>query len=379
MIRLSRPNISSFAINQMASVLHSGNLVQGEKVAEFESSLQAYLDIGNVVAVSSGTAALHLSLLSLNIGPGDAVIVPDFTFPATANAVAMTGARPVLVDVDLESFLLTELALTEAIRCFNGPEKLKAVMPVHEFGLPCNMDAIVDVAHEHGLFVIEDAACALGARENEKAIGHSGAMSCFSFHPRKVLTTGEGGAIATNNDALAARLRSLRNHGIVRTGGGVAFTEPGLNCRMTEFQAVLGLDQLPNLDNWLDRRRQLAALYHETLSSLSEKFDVILPTATSGRSWQTYMVVIPSGMDRNNVIKQLREKGIETNLGAQCLSELELYGEALKFNNPGNASVLYNYGLALPLYEQLEEQDIRQVCAELHSVLMKEAGTNAVP
>lgn len=379
MIRLSRPNISEFAIEQIASVLHSGNLVQGDKVAEFEASLQTYLGVGNVVVVSSGTAALHLSLLSLDIGPGDAVIVPDFTFPATANAVAMTGARPVLVDVDLESFLLTEKALTEAIRRFNGPEKLKAVMPVHEFGLSCDMISLVDVARQHGLFVIEDAACALGARENGKAVGHAGTISCFSFHPRKVLTTGEGGAIATNDNDLAMRLRSMRNHGIVRTEKGVTFAEPGLNYRMTEFQAVLGLDQLPNLDSWLRRRRQLAELYHEVLSPLAERHDVILPIATDGRSWQTYMVVLPSSANRNSVIRQLREKGVETNLGAQCLSDLGLYGEALKFSEPGNASLLYKHGLALPLYEQLEERDIRQVCAEFETVLTAESGTATEP
>lgn len=193
MFKLSQPNISEAAIAAVADVLRSGQLVHGQECEAFERELAAYLGCSDVVLVSSGTAALHVALQALDIGAGDAVIVPDFTFPATANVVALTGARPVIVDVVPGTYTLDTVQLERVVQGWEGPERLRAVMPVHEFGCVADMSEINRIAKAHGLAVVEDAACALGARQGEHKAGTLGDVGCFSFHPRKTLTTGEGG------------------------------------------------------------------------------------------------------------------------------------------------------------------------------------------
>ncbi len=231
MLKLSQPNISEEAIAAVADVLRSGQLVHGPEGEAFEAELAAYLRCREVVLVSSGTAALHLALMALDVGPGDAVIVPDFTFPATANVIALMGARPVIVDVAPGTYTMDLGQLAELLAGWKGPERLRAVMPVHEFGATVDMDALRALTAPHGLDIVEDAACALGATANGARAGTLGRVGCFSFHPRKTLTTGEGGALATNDAALARRLRRLRNHGMERGPTGLTFFEAAPNYR----------------------------------------------------------------------------------------------------------------------------------------------------
>ena len=214
MIRLIIPEIGDEEVQAVSAVLRSGYLVQGKHVEDFEHRVAAFVGVKHAVAVSSGTAALHVALAALDIGPGDDVLVPDFTFPATANVVALLGATPVLVDVDPATFNTTADLLRPAIT-----PRTKAIMPVHLFGQPAEMQPILDLAAEHGLAVVEDAACALGALYHGRPCGSLGQLGCFSFHPRKVITTGEGGMIVTDDDALAERLRLLRNHGMAKHAG----------------------------------------------------------------------------------------------------------------------------------------------------------------
>ena len=223
MLKLSQPNIDENAIAAVADVLRSGQLVHGSEGEAFEKALAQYLGCAEVLLVSSGTAALHVALMALDIGFGDAVIVPDFTFPATANVVAMVGARPVIVDVAPGTDTMSVEKLEAVVKSWKGPERLKVVMPVHEFGCPAEMDAIRRLAQTYDLAIVEDAACALGARYKGSKVGALGDIGCFSFHPRKTLTTGEGGALATNDVGLAARIRRLRNHGMERVGCGPTF------------------------------------------------------------------------------------------------------------------------------------------------------------
>lgn len=370
MLRLSIPNIGEEAIEAVAHVIRSGQLVHGPESEFFEAELVAYLGCKEAILVSSGTAALHLALVALNIGPGDAVLVPDFTFPATANAVKLVGATPVMIDVKPGSYCIDLEKLHETIKQWEGPQQLRAIIPVHEFGYPVDMTAVTSLAKNYDLIVIEDAACALGATHNGIKVGTFGQVGCFSFHPRKTLTTGEGGLLVTNDSVLAARMRRLRSHGVVRTDTGMQFLEAGYNYRLTNFQAAMGRVQLPHLDSWIARRHELAAIYQLELTKLAEQAKLILPTEHIGHSWQTFMLVLPSGIDRDEVIAQLRERGIEGNLGAQSLSCLNIYQSSINRSEFPVAEMLYKKGLALPFCEQLSEDNIRHVVHSLSEVIL---------
>ncbi len=363
MLKLSLPHISDEAIASVVTVLRSGQLVHSEECEAFERELAKYLNCHDVVLVSSGTAALHVALLALNIGVGDAVIVPDFTYPATANVVAITGARPVIVDVVPGTYTMDIAKFERVVREWSGPEQLRAVMPVHEFGCMADMIEISRISKAHGLVVVEDAACALGASLAGRKAGSWGNAGCFSFHPRKTLTTGEGGAIATDDHQLASRMRRLRNHGMERTHDGMRFFEPATNYRLTNFQAALGRNQLPLLDGWINQRNQLANVYYELLGPLQERGLLSLPDLVDGHSWQTFMVVNTSGRPRSEIIQALAQAGIEANLGAQSLSALGIYGGDEKAVPCG--SKLYREGIALPFCEQYSKEMLAEVAKSL--------------
>lgn len=369
MIRLSMPVLGDDEFAAVERVLRSGQLVHGGECDLFEQELAEYLGCRECVVVSSGTAALHLALLAIGIGPGDAVVVPDFTFPATVNVVELVGARPILVDVDPGTYNVTPAGIAEAIDAWSGPEKVRAIMPVHEFGCPADMTGITAVARQYGLSVIEDAACGLGTRHNGKMAGTFGAMGCFSFHPRKALTTGEGGAIAIDDLELATKIRTFRNHGIERNAAGMDFIAAGFNYRLTNFQAALGRAQLPKFAGWLQQRWQLQAMYRQGLADVP----VALPDEVAGHAWQTFMVVLPAYCDRNTVIARLRAAFIETNVGAQCIHCLKYYRSKypeMCQSQAGNvAERLYTQGLALPLYKDLEAAQIDFIVSQLRRII----------
>lgn len=369
MIKLSVPSIGDEECQAVERVLRSGQLVHGEECELFEQELAKYLKCKDVVVVSSGTAALHLALVALGIGSGDAVLVPDFTFPATANVVELAGARPILVDVDLHTYNITPENIRRAIIEWQGPEKIKAIMPVHEFGCPADMTAIMQIAKEYDLLVVEDAACGLGATHNGQKVGTFGNAGCFSFHPRKAITTGEGGAIATNDTEFATKLRVWRNHGIQRNESGMDFILPGFNYRLTNFQAALGRVQLTKFDGWLKVRYELQKLYRKELAAT----ELLLPADIPGHAWQTFMVVLPNQANRTDIITRLKEQGIETNLGAQGLHCLQYYQqkypEMCQKVGQNNAEILYNKGLALPLDQNINKTDIFSITANLCEML----------
>lgn len=366
MIKLSKPNISESGIEAVCEILRSGDLVHGAASENFEAALCDYLKVKHALLVSSGTAALHLALLSLNIGKGDAVLAPDFTFPATFNAIRLTGATPVVVDVSPETYCIDPEQIEKIITAWAGPEKLKAILPVHEFGQVAPMREIQGIARENNLKIIEDAACALGAAALGKRAGSLGAIGCFSFHPRKTLTTGEGGAVVTDDPELANAVRELRNHGISKTSNGITFSGYGLNYRLTQFQAALGLSQLSNLDSWISKRRSLASLYRQALKGLEANGFLLCPADSNGHSWQTFMVVLDSRFDRDEVIRRMRERGIESNLGAQSQTWLS--------NPQDNIAApighrLYRSGLALPFCESYGPETVDLVTSNLTEVL----------
>ncbi len=370
MIKLSQPQIPESAIERVSEILKSGQLVHGEECNTFEKELANFLGCKHALVVSSGTAALHIALLALGVGKGDAVLVPNFTFAATANIVEITGAKAIIVDVEPDSYNMDCSKLIATIKSWNYPERLKAIMPVLEFGNPTHLKKYKNIADQYNLHLIEDAACALGAKDNNMMAGTVGDFGCFSFHPRKTLTTGEGGAVVTNNDSLYERAMLLRNHGMIRTADGLIFKSIGLNYRLTDFQAAIGRRMLPILNEWIEKRKKLAHHYLSLLKPLEEKQLISLPKMVEGHSMQTFMIVLSDEVERPDVMKYLYDHGIESAVGAQGISEL---GNFNHLSNGRNSLIigknLHFKGLALPLHEGLFKKDIRYVSLCLKKIL----------
>jgi len=361
MIKLVRPEIPQTAIRELKRVLKSGNLVQGKYVQRFEREIEEYLSVKNVVVVSSGTAALHLSLLALDIKPGDEIILPVFTFPATANVIELVGAVPVFIDINESDFCINSTKIRDKIN-----PKTKAIIPVHEFGQSANMHELLEIAKEFNLKLIEDAACALGTEYNGNKVGTLGDIGCFSFHPRKAITTGEGGAIVTNNNLIAKKIRALRNHGIEQVEKKLEFNYAGLNYRMTDFQAVLGIYQIKKINSILDKRIQVAERYNAALKKIPW---VKTPDKLEQRKnvYQTYHIIVDENIDRDSLIQYLKSGGIEVNIGAQALNHVNYYKNKYKLKSQQFpvASAINKSGLALPCGNHIKRKHINLICNEL--------------
>ncbi len=366
-IWLARPQTDEAEIAEIREVLASGWLTQGPKVAAFEAMVAERVGVPHAFAVTSATTALHLSLAALGVGPGDEVLVPDFTFPATANVVVQQRAQPVLVDIDLETFAIDPADLAAKIT-----PRSRAIIPVHPFGLPADMDQIMDLAASHGLAVIEDAACALGAEYAGRQAGSIGLAGCFSFHPRKSITTGEGGMITTSDDSFADRVGLLRNHGGARSGGRYVFEEAGFNYRLSDILAAVGVAQMRKLDLMLDARRRVAAWYDEALDAAGLEW-VQRPRVPEGRrhTYQSYVVVLDPQVDRDGVIANLAGAGIETTLGTYALHAQPFFARTYGFH-PGDiprSLRAFNGTLALPLHAGVGPDEVARVVSQLTSAL----------
>jgi perosamine synthetase len=345
-IRLARPDVGEEELAEVAAVLESGQLTMGPKVAEFEELLAGACGVEHAVAVSSGTAALHLAILALGLEAGDEVLVPAYTFPATANVVALAGLRPVLVDVDPETMNLDVERVADAC----GP-RTRAVLAVHLFGRPLDWEAL-EAAVPDGVVLLEDAAGALGARRRGRPCGSLGRMGCLSFHPRKIVTTGEGGAVTTDDEALAASIRSMRHHGW-EAGDMPA---PGVNYRLSDVLCALGIPQVRRLDELLAARARIAAAYTERLADVVET-----PAADESdvHGWQAYVVRVDR---RDEILASLRADGIEAQIGTYALHRLGAYADEGSF--PG-ADAAYERALALPFHTTLEDPDLDLVASAL--------------
>ncbi|MHC4799992.1 MAG: DegT/DnrJ/EryC1/StrS family aminotransferase, partial [Planctomycetota bacterium] len=284
-IPLAKPSLDEREVKAVRRVLSSGRVVQGSEVETFENTIAEMHRAQHCIVVSSGTAALHICYLALGVGPGDAVFIPSFAWPSAANMAVVVGAHPVFVDVLPATYNIDPADLRIRIQqCTEHKWGIpRAVVPVHEFGLAADMDTILNIAREFDLVAVEDAACALGATYKGKPVSTFGKMAIFSFHPRKAVTTGEGGAIITNDDFLAEKCRMLRNHGQVFRNGKRDFQVAGLNYRMTEIQAAIGQVQLNKFPEILKRRREIASQY---LSELSKFLGISLPANNPEHTWQ---------------------------------------------------------------------------------------------
>jgi len=348
MIPLSRPSLESNDYDAVRDVLASGMLVQGANVARFETGVAARVGRTHAVAVSNGTAALALTLEALGLGAGDEVLVPALTWPSPAHAIRLVGATPVIVDVDPDEWNVRGEALRNA-----RTSRTRAAIAIDQFGNPLHDEEIR--AATEGLLLVEDAACAIGSRFASGAeAGTLGVASCLSFHPRKVLTTGEGGMVLTDDEALAGRLRRLRNHG--QSAPGV-FPEFGGNHRMTELAAVLGIGQLTRLDAILEARRAIAANYRASLTKVA--FQRRPEGALSNE--QTFGAVLPSGAtaaDRDRVVAAIRSEGVEAGALSYALSRLPSVGSTAACPV---AESLVDRGFSLPLFPGLSEAEQARV------------------
>jgi dTDP-4-amino-4,6-dideoxygalactose transaminase len=352
----------------VAAVLATGRLVQGPVVEAFEQKLAGALGARHAIAVSSGTAALHLALAALGVGPGDEVIVPAFTFPATANVVEWLGARPVFCDAAPGDFVSGPAEFARA-----ASRRTRALMPVHLFGRMTDVPAIARAAGARSgrrLAIVEDAACALGSSLRGARAGTLGDAGCFSFHPRKIITTGEGGLIVTARAPVASRLRALRSHGLTRGPRGFRLEAPGLNARMTDFQAALGLSQLGRLDAILSARAAQDALYREALAGHP---DVAIPGPTPGaaEAVQAFVLMLRTRALRDRVAARLSRAGIETTFGTHCVPALGYYRRRYGLTRRmfPNAWAARERSLALPLHPALPREDQAAVVAALEEAL----------
>jgi len=373
-IPVTRPYLGSEEEQAVVAALRSGWITQGPRVAAFEQKFGEYVGCEHAIAVSSCTTALHLALLAAGVKAGDEVICPSLSFIATANSIAYVGATPVFCDIDLATYNLDPARIEEIIS-----PRTKAILVVHQIGLPAQMASVMAVAAKHSLIVIEDAACAVGSEYESEIIGRPlGLMACFSFHPRKILTTGEGGMITTNDANLASRLRRLRQHAmsvsdmVRHTAKQVtteAYDEIGFNFRMTDMQAAIGVVQLDRLSGFLERRRYLAKRYAASLEAIEWLQTPIVPP-NCRHNFQSYMVRLIDGSpaQRDAVMQELLEKNISARRGIMPIHrerpyESDRWKETLIQTNRAADTTFI-----LPLFHQMTEIEQDYVIESLFRV-----------
>ena len=358
-VPFARPHMGGGEAEALAEVVASGWVSQGPRVQAFERAFAERVGAPEAIATTSCTTALHLALYAAGVTAGDEVIVPSMSFIATANTVWQCGATPVFADIDPDTYNLDPAAAERAIT-----ERTKAIMPVHQLGLPADLDAFAQLADRYGLALVEDAACAIGAVYKGAPIGSHGSMACFSLHPRKVITTGEGGMITLHDVELAARIRQLRQHAMdvsdlarhsAKDVVVESYPERGFNVRMTDMQAALGLCQMEVLDHILERRRHLAERYNSLLSGIPGIETPFDPPHIQ-RTWQSYCIRLgaPFAMDRTELMRRLLADGVATRRGVMAIHEERAYAGAATQPLPHTEAATADT-LMLPLFPDLTE------------------------
>jgi perosamine synthetase len=377
-IPISRPFLGEEELAAIQEPLRDEWVVQGPRVAEFEHKFAEFCGADHAVATTSCTTALHVGVVGLGAGPGDEVIVPAFTWISTANVVEYVGATPVFCDIELDSFNLDPAALDAAVG-----ERTVGVIPVHLFGRAAPMRAVNELARRRGLWILEDAACALGTRQDGRHAGTLGDAGCFSFHPRKSITTGEGGMLITADAALAARARSLRDCGASRsnrerhTSAGAfrlaEYDTLGFNYRMTDLQGALGSAQMDRVEWLLSERARQAAFYDDALGDLEW---LRTPTVGEGEThgWQAYVCLYCTeeptasnieamGAGRDRLMDALEQEGVATRPGTHAPVATTFYRERYDFgaHQFPRAEIAGHLSIALPLFAGLDDDDLERV------------------
>jgi dTDP-4-amino-4,6-dideoxygalactose transaminase len=363
MIPITAPKFDHHEIDLVKRCLDSGWVTQGPLTAQFEAEFAARHQVAHALATTSCTAALHLAAMALQLKPGDEVIVPAFTWVTSAHCAEYVGARPVFADVDLTTFNIDPASLAAAIT-----PRTRAIVAVHLFGKAAPMDTILDAAKAHRLAVIEDAACAVGTTYRGRPVGAIGDVGCFSLHPRKVITTGEGGIVTTDRADLAALIKSVRNHGATGPAPGSdpsrpytmgTFNNLGFNLRLSDIQSAVGLAQMKKLDALLAERRRLALRYTQQLAAVT---GVITPADDDGHTYQSYVIRIEAGREaRNRVMDALAALEIQTRPGTHAVHRLGYYVSkyGLRPEQFPNACAAEDTTITLPIFPGMttDQQD----------------------
>jgi dTDP-4-amino-4,6-dideoxygalactose transaminase len=366
-IPASRPAIGERERELVLEVLASGNLSLGPRLKEFEDAFAQRLGVAHTSAVSSGTAGLHLATRAAGIERGDEVITTPFSFVASANCVVYEGAKPVFCDIDPRTFNIDPKAAEAAIT-----DRTSGLLPVHIFGYPADMPALERLASDRGLWIVEDACEALGARHGDgTSVGARGNPAVFAFYPNKQMTTGEGGIVVSPDPTTKERIDSERNQGRAPDMGWLDHDRLGFNYRLTDIACALGIAQLEKLDELLAGRARVAALYDEALAGID---GLTLPCPDENgdrRSWFVYAVQLPAGADRDETIKSLRERGIDSKPYLPAIHLMTYYREAFG-HREGEFPVCEDVSarsIALPFHPGLGEGEAAQVVAALREVL----------
>jgi dTDP-4-amino-4,6-dideoxygalactose transaminase len=403
-IPVTIPYFDGKEAENVKKVLDSGWVAQGPVVAQFEEAVCAHEKIGHGVATTSCTTALHLAMAAEGLAAGMDVIVPAFTFVATANAAVETGAVPVFADICQETFNIDTKHVRKIIekdytfdggKLYNNETKnvLWGIVPVHEFGLCCDIGEINRIAEEYHLKVIEDAACALGAKIGGTHQGGFGNTSCISFHPRKSITTGEGGMVLTNDAALAKRMKELRTHGSTvsadarHAGKGFLlpeFPETGYNYRMTDIQAAVGMAQIEKLDQIVGEKRRRAAIYDKLIGQTLPEFRVPYVPEGYFHTYQSYVCMLDleklhldsvelGGQFRNRLLSALEEAGVATRQGTHAVHMLGYYRDRFGYSPKDfpNAYACDHLSVTLPLYIQMSDDDQAYVVEKIRETIDK--------
>ncbi len=358
MIPIAEPSIGGEELNNVMEAVKSGWISsKGKFITKFEESFANYCGVSYGIAVSNGTVALHLALKALGITKGDEVIVPTLTFIATANAVKYCNAKPVFVDSPPDYWCINPEKIEEKIT-----DKTKAIIPVHLYGHPCDMDWIKDIAKEHNLYIIEDAAEAHGAEYKGKKVGSLGDISCFSFYGNKIMTTGEGGMCLTNDEELAEKMRILRDHGM-NPNKRYWYDVIGFNYRMTNLQAAIGVAQVKKLDEFIGKKREIAKIYNSYLKDIN---GITLPPEMNWAKnvYWMYSVLIEKefGINRDELMKKLEKNEIETRPFFYPIHEMPPYKNNENFPV---AEKLSKGGVNLPSSLKLKTENIKEITEKI--------------
>jgi dTDP-4-amino-4,6-dideoxygalactose transaminase len=365
-IPLIEPVVGEAELDNVRSVIDSGYMTQGPYAEEFEARFADLVGASNAVTATSCTTGLEMALAALDVGAGDEVVVPDFTHPASANAVVHVGAEPVLVDVDRWTYNVDPDAVETAVT-----EDTAAVMPVSWGGQPLDPAPLRRVAREHDLAIVEDAACSAGASYDRTPVGSQFDASVFSFHPRKVVTTGEGGMVTTEDDDLTDAMRRIKNFGTNPNRGDVGFERAdATNFRLSDILAAVGVAQLEKADDVIGRRRELAHRYTDLLADV----DGVAPPHEPGaaeHTYQSYCVYVEAGDDntRDELIDAMADRDIETQIGTFAIHETPAFADARRVGDLSNATALARNLLTLPVAHSMTAADQRRVVDALDEEL----------